>query len=57
MTKFLKSIFHLHTWKNPEVPDGLILRDQWMWLINGQVCKCGARRQYRGPMYGWKRIN
>jgi hypothetical protein len=45
---------HVHEWKAPK-PD--ISTDAGIMLsIIGQICDCGAKRIYEGPMYGWKMI-
>lgn len=53
---------HVHKWEAPPSPDfGTIdnplpppTRLDWEWVICGQQCKCGARRIYEGPLYGWR---
>jgi hypothetical protein len=45
---------HVHQWKDPEVDfDRLGSRPYIEFSIMGQVCDCGAKRMYHGPMYGW----
>lgn len=42
---------HIHMWRDPE-PD-FTSRFSILFTITGQVCDCGAKQLYQGPMYGW----
>ncbi len=61
----IKRIFHRHHWtmiqddltlKSLSSIDKFRLEGRILRVLTGQTCECGAERQYRGPMGGWKII-
>ena len=49
---------HTHEWKDPEMDFSRLCSRAFIeFCITGQICDCGAKRIYLGPMYGWKIIS
>jgi hypothetical protein len=45
---------HVHDWKAPRVDLNMLVDPTYcMFIMCGNLCECGAKRVYEGPMNGY----